>query len=192
MQNIVHVGAGGEKGSDKGNKYFYFEPRADMSLEVASKQENVTIFPFALSDYNGTAILNLTKKLTCSSFYEPNLTLINEYQPKNGNRFVVTEKIEIEVKRMDSLFEKNFKIHRLTIDTQGSELQILKGAGDLLFNTSTIVCEVEFVELYKSQPLFKDVTKYLDSYGFKFSHFARVVKWKDTLIFGDAIYNREQ
>ena len=191
MQNIVHVGAGGEKGGSKSNNYFYFEPRVDKSLDIVANEENVTVYPFALSDYNGTTELNLTKKVSCSSFYKPNLKLINEFQPTNGDRFNVTEVVDVDVKRLDSLFDKDFKIHSLNIDTQGSELSVLRGAGDLLLNTSTIICEVEFVELYKSQPLYQDVTKYLEGYGFRFSHFVRVITWKDSMIFGDATYIRK-
>lgn len=190
MRNIVHVGAAREQAKNKEFNYFYFEPREDDGWIIDTEQDNVTVFPFALSNYNGTAQLNVTKKPTVSSFYEPNMELIKKCQPKNGDRYNVINNIDVEVKRMDSIFDNDFQIHKLVLDTQGSELNILKGAGDLLNNVETIECEVEFVEVYKNQPLYEDVNKYLKKYGFKLSHFRTLIKWSGYLIFADAIYKR--
>ena len=190
MKNVVHVGAAREKAIDKNINYFYFEPRVDEGWIIDTERSNVTVFPFALAEYKGTAQLNVTKKPTCSSFYEPNMELINKTQPNNGDRFNVISKIDVKVERMDSLFNKDFKIHKLVLDTQGSELSILKGAGELLNNVTSIECEVEFVELYKNQPLYEEVTAYLKKYGFRFSHFRTLIKWSGYPIFADAIYKR--
>ena len=93
---------------------------------------------------------------------------------------------------MDSILPSDLSIDLLKIDTQGSELDVLKGAGDLLNNTSYIECEVEFVPLYKDQPLFQDIEDYLKSYNFKLAKFIRKVKWaSDTVVFGDALFEKK-
>ena len=49
----------------------------------------------------------------------------------------------------------------LKIDTQGSELDILKGGVNLLKTVSVINIETEYQPLYFNQPLFEDIVKWL-------------------------------
>ena len=56
----------------------------------------------------------------------------------------------------------------LSLDTQGSELEILKGAGATSeSNVVAIMSEVEFVPVYQDQPLIGDVVAYLGEKGFE-------------------------
>ena len=54
----------------------------------------------------------------------------------------------------------------LKLDTQGSELDILRGAGTALDRCLGIEIEVEFVPIYVGQPLFADVDQWLRARGF--------------------------
>lgn len=54
----------------------------------------------------------------------------------------------------------------LKIDTQGFELEVLRGAEDLLGRFAAIYCELSFVELYSGQPLASEVIGYLGARGF--------------------------
>ena len=54
----------------------------------------------------------------------------------------------------------------LKIDTQGYELEILKGAEQTLKYIEAIYAEVSLVELYKNQPLFDEIFKYIKKSGF--------------------------
>jgi FkbM family methyltransferase len=54
----------------------------------------------------------------------------------------------------------------LKIDTQGYELEVLKGASSLLSRFAAIYCEVSYVELYKGQALAQDVISYLRTQEF--------------------------
>ena len=53
------------------------------------------------------------------------------------------------------------------LDMQGAELAMLKGATDLLSTIKLIYTEVEFIEAYKDQPLYKDIKLWLESKGFQ-------------------------
>lgn len=56
----------------------------------------------------------------------------------------------------------------LSIDAQGAELPILKGAMPTLGKeTLGVLCEVEFAELYDKQPLFSDTEAFLRGLGFR-------------------------
>ena len=54
----------------------------------------------------------------------------------------------------------------LKIDVQGSELEVLAGAGQQLALFDVIYCECSFEELYRGQALASSVIQYLDDFGF--------------------------
>ena len=55
----------------------------------------------------------------------------------------------------------------LSLDTQGSELEILKGGKIAIQNTVVaIATEVSFTQIYERQPLFGEITDYLNEIGF--------------------------
>ncbi len=56
----------------------------------------------------------------------------------------------------------------LSLDTQGSELEILSGSPRSTGGALAVVCEVEFLPLYRGQPLFGDVTAFMHAAGFVF------------------------
>lgn len=60
----------------------------------------------------------------------------------------------------------------LSIDVQGAELEVLKGAVKTLAqDTVAIQLEIEFVEIYSGQPLFADILRHLEAAGFEFLRF---------------------
>ncbi len=54
----------------------------------------------------------------------------------------------------------------LKIDVQGGELEVLRGAPNLLRKTQEILVECSFVEFYSGQALIGEVITYLESHGF--------------------------
>ena len=59
----------------------------------------------------------------------------------------------------------------IKIDVQGAELDVFQGAEKTLKNVLKVVSEVEFVPIYVNQPLFGDVSKFLDAKGLMFNKF---------------------
>jgi hypothetical protein len=64
----------------------------------------------------------------------------------------------------------------LKIDTQGSELDILRGAEQSLKAAAMVELEVEFVEVYKGQPLFHDVSQFMADRGFELLYLNRFME----------------
>lgn len=54
----------------------------------------------------------------------------------------------------------------LKLDVQGGELNVLKGAVELLSLVDAIYCEVSFVELYEGQPTAGEIISFLHAHGF--------------------------
>ncbi len=78
------------------------------------------------------------------------------------------EKVTKKTTTLSLLLEKNQinKIDFLKIDTQGYELEILKGAIEALKNTDVILLEVSLLDIHKNVPLLHEVCNFMYQYGF--------------------------
>jgi hypothetical protein len=89
----------------------------------------------------------------------------------------------------------------LKLDTQGSELAILRGAKDALRRIGLVEVEVEFVEFYENQPLFGDVVQFMTNEGFELLYLNRVFgarrqmyqgPSRGQLLFADALFGKRE
>ena len=81
----------------------------------------------------------------------------------------VVEERKIEVTSLDELLRSKPDIPKpifLSLDTQGSELEILKGAKETLNSVVAVLVEVGFVKIYENQPLFGEISEFLNLAGF--------------------------
>jgi len=85
----------------------------------------------------------------------------------------ITDEVLINVKTIDDYCQdKNIKyINLLKSDTQGFDLEVLLGASSMLKNTHLVYLEINFREIYKNDPGFNEIYKFLTSKGFKFVRF---------------------
>lgn len=123
-------------------------------------------YPFALGGRNGKRTFYMTAHPMCASLFEPDERWADLYynldvmrKTGSGSVGVITLEQFVADKRIGA-------IDFIKADTQGAELEILQGAGSALDPVLCVVCEVEFVPLYKDQPLFGDIDNWLRSRGF--------------------------
>lgn len=121
--------------------------------------------PLALDTRSGKRKLYVTKERACSSFYRPRRELATNYSLL---RVIELEyEADVETVSLDEWAqESGLRIDFVKLDTQGSELDILRGGARALRDVSMVEVEVEFSELYEGQPLFADVDAYLRDCGF--------------------------
>ena len=99
----------------------------------------------------------------------------------------VTNEIQIEAKRLDSILPQDSKFSLINLDIQGAELNALKGLGDILTRTDVIYCEVNRKQLYEGCALVNDIDSYLKQFNFR-----RVsTKWYIRAGWGDAVYIKD-
>ncbi|MAR41688.1 MAG: hypothetical protein CMA43_00665 [Euryarchaeota archaeon] len=145
--------------------------------ENIKSYENVRCEYIALGSEVSKGILNLHEiegsTGQSSSLLEPYL------HPSIG-----TETIEVEITTADILFS-NDPVDFLSIDVQGYELEVLKGATNILPNVDTLIVEVNRTEQYKDCALVQDLDQYLKSFNL-----TRVETewWGDKEDWGDALY----
>ena len=156
-----------------------FEPDPDADTSNSESPvalgNNLIIEHVGLGAENKEELLHLTDNPAASSIFPPIEQTVNRYHmipPKPTGKTV-----PITLKRLDDILKNKysnnpFAAEILKLDTQGYELEILKGGEQTLRESSVaLFVEVEFMQLYENQPLFSDVEHYLRQLGFSFYGF---------------------
>lgn len=139
-----------------------FEPnQAACSRRNAEAKPNQRYLPYFIGDGNRRRFYNCSNPLT-SSLYEPNHALLAKFQNLD---LPVTEVIDVDTVRLDDMAEIT-DCDYLKLDIQGAELDAINGAQSFFKNVMVVHTEVEFIPMYKNQPLFGDVDKKLRELGF--------------------------
>jgi FkbM family methyltransferase len=137
-----------------------------------------------------------------SSLLEPNTALLTKFQ--NLENFVrVVKTYPVKTQRLDDIAE-TAGVDFLKLDVQGGEMLVLQGAVERLQSALVVQTEVEFVPLYRDQPLFADIDAQLRAQGFLLHRmgatgrtFKPLIANNDTnammsqWLWGDAIYVRD-
>ena len=173
------------------------DPRAYDVLK-SSGSDNLIVLNSALSDSVNEIDFHLCKKQQVSSVYLPNFDLLNKFF--DPERFEVLKSIRLKTDSLDNQLRKNAiqEVDFIKIDTQGSELSILKGGADSIKHAIGLEVEVEFAELYENQPLFNEVDSFVRKMDFDLFDIKRYF-WKRNnskifdsrkgqLVCGDALY----
>tara|TARA_B100001057_G_scaffold359408_1_gene361676 strand:- start:272 stop:1216 length:945 start_codon:yes stop_codon:yes gene_type:complete len=156
----LDVGAQGGFNSDtffpeKYNHFFeeiLIEPIDSEAKKIMSNK--FTINKGLWSEKAKKRLYILENRLGSSSMYEPNINSfdLHNIKKKKYDDYKVTRSIEIECDTLtNQLAELNINnLDYLKIDTQGAELEILKGLGN--FRPLLIKIETHFFSMYKNVP----------------------------------------
>ena len=151
------------------------EPHKESAQRLKSKGLNV-IESVLNSEDNKEVKFYSTKKATCSSFYKPNFNHLGKFS--NSDRFkIISEEIFVS-QSIDTEIKKFPQPDFIKIDTEGSELDILKGSTNTLLNVYGLEVECSFNQLREGQPLFEDVREYLKKLDFVFIDFITMIRWE--------------
>lgn len=178
-----------------------------------SPWKKVTIVPEALGTGAVSPVLYSTRYPGLSSLLQPDQKIVARYFPSRPGQNkesreawdVVAQK-NVSLLSLDDAAEKYGcrDISILKLDTQGTELDIMRsGEKKVLPETLAVFVEEEFVPLYKGQPLFSDVHRFLESQGFRVFDLKRTqmrrlpkvappIFSKRELLYAHALYLRER
>ena len=174
--------------------YFGFEPDSRaIQLDTNKDFKSYTVIPSLVSNKREIKNLYISREEGKSSIYQPNNEFISRFP--NSRRFETVKTVSLETATIDTLIKQ--EIDFIKLDIQGAELDALEGSQEVLKSVLGIESEVEFMEMYKSQPLFSNVNEFLLKQGFEFIDFTNLRRWeRDRLgeigqcVFGDGLYLR--
>jgi len=179
-----------------------FEPVAPECEKLARMNvSGRTYLPYFIGDGSVRTFYECNRTMT-SSLFEPNTPLLAKFHNlENLTRVVKTS--SVQTKRLDDIPE-TAGVDFLKLDVQGAELLVLSGAQSRLKDVLVVHTEVEFVPLYKGQPLFADIDAFLRAHGFAFHTMALTGRsFKPLMVkgninapinqrlWGDAVYVRD-
>ena len=133
-------------------------------------------YPYALSDTDDSLSLNILKKPSHSSVFMPNYDAINLFTGRVTSGFDFDYEATVPSRRLDSLELEAADF--IKIDVQGYELKVLEGSKNILKNCIGVETEVEFIELYKNQPKFGEISKFMDEQELAFIDFTTLTRWE--------------
>ncbi|WP_425229468.1 FkbM family methyltransferase [Sphingomonas sp.] len=118
----------------------------------------------ALGAARGTANIYISGLQASSSL----LTMAaRHHEAAPGSATIGQEHVEVEtIDRLGPALAHGCSKVFLKIDTQGFELEVLKGAEDMLSRIDCVLLELSLVELYAGQPLWREVSAWIEARGF--------------------------
>jgi len=122
--------------------------------------------PVALGRTPGPATLHITLEPGCSSIFPPDESLADRFPGLSVIKVARRETIQLETLDNWAASENVDEITFAKLDTQGCELDILRGGERALEKCLGLEVEVEFATIYQGAPLFAEVDTYLRSRGF--------------------------
>ena len=133
---------------------------------LSQLDSNFKVLNMACGSEVGSARLNISKDTTMSSFYE-----IEDYSMRRFPNISYIESEEVKVETLahilsnQSYLNSSSKIY-LKVDTQGHDLQVVKGLGNWSKNIIGMQSEMSLIPIYKNIPFYYDVLKYYQSQNF--------------------------
>jgi FkbM family methyltransferase len=152
------------------------EPFPDSFQELELRTNpRVRPFQFAATEFNGTAELYVNAITHTNSLYSINpasrdsVDVSRRRDSKGGQLLDFTSnRIEISAKNLDTFAREHGiqKVDLLKVDVQGAELDVLRGAQNLLACTSAVMVEVSLYDYYTSSSSIGGVEEILQPHGF--------------------------
>ncbi|MDB5362933.1 MAG: hypothetical protein JWO51_4230 [Rhodospirillales bacterium] len=213
---------------DRDLAYVLYEADADCARDMieANPHENFHVLPYCLGRQSGPARLKIMSNACNSSLLDPapeygsygcEVSLVGRegdmdvtgarYDVSFGNEIRVVRSVDVETRALDDLIGDGKLPYGappdvLSLDTQGSELDILLGARQTVrTGVLALATEIGFHALYRNQALFARLLDFADEEGFHFVSFASLQeispfrapvgqRGKGFIGFGDAMFLR--
>jgi len=138
----------------------------------------------ALGKSNEIREFTVTKGAMCSSFLTPlKKEIVHHTEP-------------VKIRRIDDVIPDidNFPEHPvifLKADTQGFDIEVIKGASSILENIICLQSEISVEPLYESMPHYLEALQYYEALNFELVGLFEVAKREDRVVEYDCIMTRK-
>ena len=155
-------------------RVFSFEPVPECVSalkKIAGREKNITLFPVAIGESEGTVEMNVNTH-THSSSALPLAMAHKEAFPDARVERTVSVTLSTLDKELSDI--ELISPVLLKIDVQGYEPMVLKGAPQTLKDVDYVLLEASFKPMYEGELAFEEVVRIMDECGFDFS---RPIDW---------------
>ncbi|MGC9603063.1 MAG: FkbM family methyltransferase [Minisyncoccia bacterium] len=123
-------------------------------------------FPTALSDKKGRRALRIYELAAATSFLRPNFRFLKRLP--SSESFTLKKRISVPTDNLDSIVRSIGlnAVDFIKLDTQGTELEILRGAKRILRSALGVTVECAFNPFYEKETTFTDIDRFLKPLGF--------------------------
>jgi FkbM family methyltransferase len=183
----------------KAVRFIFFEPDARSQEEPVLKNGSRRLsFPTALGERRGEQTLYLTHAPFASSLYRHNSDLLRSFVVWPWHEPAGEATVQIDT--LDNCIGRHpdWRPDFLKVDTEGADLDVLRGAGHVLDGLLGLQVEVSFQQRHLDAPHFADIDVFLRDRGFVLYHLKREhwlranltygANTRPQLIWADAIY----
>jgi FkbM family methyltransferase len=165
-----------------------FDADPDATAELtrsAGRHADHRVFNAMVGERSGRGSFHVFQRPAESSPFPPDSSYREAF---SDDDFSIAKTIEVDMVSLDDIYGPGElpTPHMLKLDTQGSELSILRGAELTLSRTVLVEAEVEFVRMYEKQPLYHDVAAHLYERGFELLYLNRVFQQRRGAYTGQA------
>lgn len=159
-----------------------FEPQLHCFEQLSKKSDSVglpaKLINKALGNQTGRIEMISDPTGLCGSILKPKLHL--ELSPD----VIFSETLNVEISRLDDEIPENHMYNFLNMDTQGYELEVLKGGVKTLEKIDYVYTEVNQAEVYENNAMIGELDEFLLKYDIE-----RVCTgWHGSQTWGDAFY----
>jgi len=148
-----------------------FEPQPHLAAALQQRQagdQAWVVHNLGLGSSNGELALNVMARDTFSSFRQPLADASQVFSVSN----TVVDSVVVPVRRLDDLFPADViggQSCYLKVDTQGFDLEVLRGAPELLKVTKALQFELAIQRLYADVPHYREMLEIVEAMGFRIS-----------------------
>ena len=151
------------------SKLIGFEPNNDEFIKLEKNNEKKHYYNYAIGD-GSEKILNICKGAGMTSFLEPDLNYLKNFEWFNINSEII-KKEKVKTKKLDDL---NERIDFLKIDVQGYESEVIKYGKEKIKNSLVVQLETSPIPLYKNEKTFPYLVLELEKLDFSLHMFNKV------------------
>src|SRR2546427_7899649 len=148
-----------------------------LRSDEAKQFNEYKLIPSGAWNSDGKIGISFTRKPMCSSHYQPNIPFLSRFP--EAERFDVIAAGEVTCQALDSLLaDLGTEVDFMKLDLEGGELAVLGGAKRILATSLGLHVKVCFQHLRVGQPLFGQITDFLDQRGLDFIDFVTIMRWE--------------
>ena len=126
----------------------------------------------ALGDKRGTMDINVTERTTFTSFLTPNEEALSKFATEKMKSHASVKRVEtVRIERLEDIYSlylgnASHSIY-LKMDTQGFDLEVMRGAGERIKNIAALQTELSMVQIYRGMPDYVTVISEMSKHGFE-------------------------